>query len=152
MALPIIPGIITPGQAKAFADSIVEYLNGKLDLELKTEDVNKAELSTGRATVWIQSGGDAKSHQWGKYLTPERDYYHTTNNDLEQTIPWIEALGFDPNCVMRITLFGAYLQVEGFTQAGMGDWPTARILRHEGGAGYQKYTIDIPILLNGDSK
>ena len=52
---------------------------------------------------------------------------------------------------MEIILYGPYMQVTGFVTAG-GKWPTARVLKHEGGTGYQKYTVDIPIIENGDSK
>ena len=66
-------------------------------------------------------------------------------------MPWSEELGIDPMSTMEIILYGPYMQVTGFVTAG-GKWPTARVLKHEGGAGYQKYTIDIPIIENGDSK
>ncbi|ASZ73388.1 hypothetical protein SEA_LUCKYBARNES_20 [Brevibacterium phage LuckyBarnes] len=153
--MPRIPDYITPAQARRFAEHVVGFLNDKEITEdpLQVDEVERVELSAGRALV-VTKAVQSVPNYWGDHeasIAPE--HFHTTNNDTERTLPWIEELGIDPNTTMRMTLHGPYLQVEGFVTAGAGEWPDARLLRHtERHSGYQKYTIDIPIIENGDSK
>lgn len=152
--MPRIPDNITTDQARQFAESVTDFLNEKLHEDIWVEDVTRVELTAGRALVALSNSGETEPHyrKWGKAGHREIEHYHTTNNELDRTFPWIEALGLEKEYVMSITLFGPYLQVVGFIKSGSGPWPTAKVLKHEGGIGFQKYTVDIPIIENGDSK
>lgn len=152
--MPRIPDFITPEQARAFASSITDFLNEKLSEDIWVEDVTRVVLTAGRATVVLSNSGETEPHKrmWGKPGPREIEHFHTTNNELDRTFPWIEALGLEKEYVMQISLYGTYLLVEGFVKSGHGPWPTARVPKHEGGYGFQKYTVDIPIIENGDSK
>ena len=150
--VPHLPDYITPGQAKRFAQHIVDFLNEKevTDEPITLDCVQRVELKAGQARVACK-GTAQVPNEWGAGATINPEHWHTTNNDTERTLPWSEELGIDPMSTMEIILYGPYMQVTGFVTAG-GKRPTARVLKHEGGTGYQKYTIDIPIVENGDSK
>ena len=146
--VPHLPDYITPGQAKRFAQHIVDFLNEKevTDEPITLDTVERVELKAGQARVACK-GTAQVPNSWGAGATINPEHWHTTNNDTERTLPWSEELGIDPMSTMEIILYGPYMQVTGFITG-----PTARVLKHEGGTGYQKYTIDIPIVENGDSK
>lgn len=153
MALPNLPGYITPKQAREFAQHIVDFLNENkilaTDEDITLDRVEQAYLKAGHVGVWMT--GNRVPNTWGLGSLIPIHVHNTTNNHVEETLPWIEALGIDPVQTMEIKLWGPYLEVTGFVSAGAGEWPADKVLRHEGrDEGYQKFTIDIPIIENGE--
>lgn len=150
--IPSLPDTITQEQAETFAYDVVTFINEMLGEDLRVSDVYRVELTPGRALVkigydYIDPDGIRQPSSWGRGMPAVANMYYTTNMHTERTLPWIEALGLDPNSTMGIVMYGTYIQVEGF----ISDTEGRRRLRESDTREYQKFIVDIPIE-NGDSK